>query len=115
MARDDYFVLVYGILRYAYECLKSGEPVDVNQINHKALGIERVYWEYIMLHLAEDGYVSGVEPVKRLGTAKPGVRILGFEITPKGIDYLESNLTIKKAEAAAMKAFGFATGILNTL
>ncbi len=28
MAKDDYFVLAYRILKYLYECFKAGERAD---------------------------------------------------------------------------------------
>lgn len=29
MARDDYFVIVYQLMKYLYECLKRGEKPEV--------------------------------------------------------------------------------------
>jgi hypothetical protein len=29
MAKNDYYVLVYRVLMYLYNCLKKGEDVDV--------------------------------------------------------------------------------------
>lgn len=33
MAKDDFHVLVYQILAYLYQCLKSGETVNPKQIS----------------------------------------------------------------------------------
>lgn len=33
MAKDDFHVIVYQILAYLYQCLKSGETVNPKQIS----------------------------------------------------------------------------------
>ena len=32
MAQDDYFVVVYHICNYLYDCLKQGKEIDIEQI-----------------------------------------------------------------------------------
>lgn len=39
MAKDDYFVLAYRILKYLYECFKAGERADTDMFGPAALGI----------------------------------------------------------------------------
>ena len=54
MAKDDYFVLVYKILSYLYAVLKEGRPPEEKLLRHDSplLGVNEVYWTYIMEHLA---------------------------------------------------------------
>ena len=44
MARDDYFVIVYAILKYLYDCLKEDRTVDFDRISNTAYGIPFSYW-----------------------------------------------------------------------
>lgn len=62
MAKDDYYVIAYRILAYLYACLKAGEQVDISYITAQsdAINISQNYWEYIMRHLYEDGYIDGI-------------------------------------------------------
>lgn len=43
MAKDDYFVLAYRILKYLYECFKAGERADTEMFGPGALGINNGY------------------------------------------------------------------------
>ena len=65
---------------------------EENLINDK-------YWQYILLHLAECGYVEGVQVVPLLG-GKQGVKCTAnFTITPFGIEYLIENSLMQKVKA----------------
>lgn len=90
MARDDYFVIVYKILVYLYECLKFGKNPDVCHILSKeAYGIEQSYFDYIMIHLTEDEYIEGVDILPIMGTERKTAKITSsIMIRPKGIEYL---------------------------
>ncbi len=94
MAKNDYFVIACRILVYLYACLKSDEDVDTEEISPEKLNINPKYWLYVIEHLQKDGYVEGVYIGKLLG-AMPSVKL--EEITPKGIEYLQENSTMKKA------------------
>lgn len=37
MSKDDYFVLVYKLLRYLYRCLKEGTPVQFKETTGLAI------------------------------------------------------------------------------
>lgn len=97
MAKNDYSVIVCIVLSYMYKCLKQGEHVDVELMNPKALEIPDSYWTYIIRNLEADGYIEGV-----LFQKYKGGEVLQFEdcfnITPKGIEYLQENSFIKKAK-----------------
>lgn len=101
MARNDYFVIIYRILNYLYECLKEGKSADVSRLREDSeeLNISYKYWEYIFRHLYEDGYVEGVSLLSVAGQLTPAVKLeRSIMITPKGIEYLQENSAIAKAK-----------------
>jgi hypothetical protein len=99
MAKDDYFVLVYQVLKYLYDCLKSGEFPDENKLSATYLGINGSYWVYIVKHLLDDKLIEDVI----FGEALDGQYIIGLEnvkITPEGITYLSENSMMNKVMSA---------------
>ena len=99
MAKDDYFVLVYKLLRYLYRCLKGGTTAswEVVAPNSKDFPIGQEYFAYLLFHLLEDGYIEGIEEIKRIGGPLQFKETTGLAITPKGIEYLEDNNLMKRA------------------
>ena len=54
MARDDYHVIVYQVLAYLYQCLKSGNPVDVSMLEPGSILLKQLnehYWAYIIYNI----------------------------------------------------------------
>lgn len=99
MAKDDYHVIAYRILAYLYICLKEGEKPDINHIQYEEMGINQRYWEYIMRHLYEDGYMEGVSLFNVVGKDSTGVKVTKqVMITPKGIEFLQSNSAMGRAK-----------------
>ena len=101
MARDDYYVIVYQILSYLYQCLKKGKPVNPDMISNsnKYFNINQQYWEYIMYNLVRYEYIEGLVLLEVDGKDYPYVENLEkATITPKGIDYLCDNSFMKKAK-----------------
>lgn len=99
MAKDDYFVIAYRIMAYLYACLKAGEQPNFNIIRADALDISKNYWEYIIRHLYEDGYVEGISLIHTVGRSAAGIKLnADFMITPKGIDFLLSNSAMSRAK-----------------
>ncbi len=96
MAKNDYFVIVYKILTYLYECFQSGENPDMDLFGPDALRINNGYWTNVMESLSNEGYVIGISTVPRLGGA-PGIKLLDPKITQKGIEYLQDNSKMAKA------------------
>ena len=97
MAKDDYFVIVYQVLKYLYECLKKGERPEKEFLTENQYSIPKNYWEYILISLLNDGYLSGINPQ----STKSGVAWGNIEdilITPKGIEYLFENSMIQKVK-----------------
>lgn len=99
MAKDDYFVLVYKLLRYLYRCLKDGLPASWELISPhtKDFPIGQEYFSYLLSHLLEDGYIEGIAEVKKIGGPLQFKETTGLAITPKGIEYLEDNNLMKRA------------------
>lgn len=100
MARDDYFVVVYKILKYLYECLKSGEKADIHNIlTAETYGVNESYFDYIITELLEEGYIKGVSMINVMGRAALVAKIApDITIKPKGIEYLQENSAIAKAK-----------------
>ncbi len=100
MARDDYYVIVYQILAYLYQCLKNDEKVDEKKIapGSSLIGnIPESYWNYIMVNLYEEGLIIGIS-VQKVGSNYYFSNVAESCITPKGIAYLTENSTIEKAK-----------------
>ena len=101
MARDDYFVIAYRLLKYLYDCLKKGKTPDMEVIDADYFGIGHPYWEYIIRNLALEGFLTGVTVFPVLGKTEDGVKIsASIKITPKGILYLEENSVFQKIKGA---------------
>ena len=103
MAKDDYFVIVYRILTYLYECFKQGETPDISLFGPDALGINNGYWGNIMESLSSEGYIKGISVLPRMGGGF-GIKLLELRITQKGIEFLQENSIMAKARNA-LKSF----------
>lgn len=99
MGKDDYFVIVYRLLKYLYECLKKSKKPNMEVLDEGFFLIESPYWNYILSNLFEDGYISGIVLLPVLGEEDRLVKILpNIKITPKGIQYLEENSIFQKVK-----------------
>lgn len=99
MARDDYFVIVYQILSYLYQCLKKGKEPDPSALSYGSmmLQINKKYWIYIIKTLLEEGYIRGAA-VSYVDNETDIVGLNLMEITPAGIEYLNENSLFEKAK-----------------
>lgn len=75
MAKDDYFVIVYRILTYLYDCFRQGVTPDISLFGLDALGINNGYWGNIMESLSSEGYIKGIAVLPRMGGGF-GVKLL---------------------------------------
>lgn len=100
MAKDDYHVIVYQILAYLYMQLKNGDPVDGDLLKHdsKYLGINEIYWQYIMLNMLNQGLISGISVNKAWGKEIIISDLENTQITPTGIEFLCDNSFLAKAK-----------------
>ena len=97
MAKNNYFVLVYRILTYLYECFQTGEKAELDRFGPDALKISNGYWTNILESMAEDGLDKGVVMIPRLG-GSPDLRVTNIKITSAGIEYLQENSMMQKAK-----------------
>lgn len=72
VAKNDYFVVVYRILTYLYQCFMAGEKPDAELFGPEALGINNGYWANVMESIYNEGYITGIAMASRLGAA-PGL------------------------------------------
>ncbi len=103
MQKDDYFVIVYQVLNYLYKQLKNGKPIVDSHSVVKAINphIKADYWLYIIRSLLDGQYITGKEVEHRYISADPVIddcEVTVLKITPKGIEYLQSNAMIEKAK-----------------
>ncbi|MCI8510814.1 MAG: hypothetical protein HFE83_02310 [Lachnospiraceae bacterium] len=97
MAKDDYFVIVYRILSYLYECFKQGEKPDTDLFGSDALRINNGYWVNVMESLLAEGYIKGIAVLPYMA-GRVGIKILDLKITQKGIEFLQDNSKMAKAK-----------------
>lgn len=102
MAKDDYHVIVCYILSYLYGCLKRGEKPsrDYLSLSRYPDMISESYRDYIYIELARSGFVRRITwhkvPVLK---NEAEVILKSFDkaqITPAGIEYLQTNKTMDK-------------------
>lgn len=111
MAKNDYYVLVYRILMYLYNCLKNGEDVDISKLTPQWLGINDRYFEYIIDTLDEEGFILNAA----YGEDYTGKYLKSdIMISPKGISYLHENSTIQKVKRS-VKGIADIAGNINPL
>lgn len=97
MAKDDYFVIMYMLLKRLYSLLKKGEVISEQELNELGSPYNKQYWDYILLNLAENGYITGVDKIKAWGGE--GIKITSdVQITPAGIEYLFSNSMMERVK-----------------
>ena len=97
MAKNDMEVIMYKILRYLYECMKTGKTPDLADIMWKCrmFDIPKADWLAIMQELIEDEYVGGL----RFVGAKDMEQVLqvgNIKITKKGRDFLKDESVLSK-------------------
>lgn len=98
MAKDDYYVIVYQILSYLYQCLKQGKDADPEELKpRKLFDINERYWLYIIEHMQSEGLIEGFEKKEYINN-QVAYDLENIQITPEGIGYLLDNNFISKAK-----------------
>jgi len=97
MAKDDWEVIEYKILKYMYECLKHGKEVELSGISWSCplFDINKKYWFQIIRNLVDNGYIEGMKHF----TTKDGEtfqQVAPLMITRKGREYLLESKTMNK-------------------
>ena len=118
MSSNDYYVIAYKLMSYLYACLKQGEhpSLEFLESGTKVFPVTESYWEYILQHLFEDGYIEGAKVIPILGKSKAGIRLTpDIMITPKGIEYLEDNSAMQRAKRFIEDAAAITGGMRSLL
>lgn len=95
MAKDDYFYIVYQVLKYLYDCLKTGSTPDIELLSYEYLNINEKYWLYIFESLADYQFIKGLKIIDTKD-GKILTNVKDLMITPLGIQYLFENSLIQK-------------------
>lgn len=116
MAKNDMNAVIYKILRYLYRCMQEGKRPDVAEYayNSDLLDIPEPYWEQIMAELIDNGYIRGVYKVPIMGCGYGIKPTPNACITIKGLEYLENNSGMRKAQEMIGKAAETAISMLPT-
>ena len=106
MAKNDYFVMAYKLLKYLYDCLKNKRKPNMNYLTHesKYFPVDEDYFDYLIEHLFEDGYIENVI-VQYADDSTIIYLDESVRITPKGIEYIQDNRKMRKI-ARAIKNIG---------
>ena len=105
MAKNDFHVIVYQILAYLYQSLKSGKDIDTKMLSAESIyfrvdgePLNEKYWAYIIYNLQRLRLIEGVILGSFDGLKHPyPVNLEACMITPAGIEYLTDNSFISKA------------------
>jgi len=100
MAKDDYHVVVFRILKYLYQQLKKGLPVEPEMLlpDSKACKVNETYWRYIIISMQEKGLIKGLEKGEGEPYAQLEAQLKDIQITPDGIDLLSDSKMSDKVD-----------------
>lgn len=97
MAKDDYFVVAYQLLKFLYSNLKQGQTEASGQaISVFGSSLAPTYWMFILRTLNDEGYISGIDFEETYDG--PQLTTNGVSITVKGIEYLFSNSMMQQVK-----------------
>jgi hypothetical protein len=109
MAKDDYFVIAYKILRTLKAAMRV-EEFDAEQISAEILHINGGYWESIILMLFQEGYITGVTAIPDVVKTRFNEVNTELKQAKDALKERDSQLeTLKKStgDVEAEKRFGF--------
>lgn len=97
MAQDDMHVVMYKILSYLYDCMKSGVEPNRSLFAHDSdmLGIPRPYWVAVMVELSERKLVKGVGVLR--GSNSVDIALHRPTVTLEGVEFIQENSMMRKA------------------
>lgn len=94
------FKIIYKILK-TLDKYKGREDFDYESISAKELKLEFCEWEQLMIELQINGYIRGLGYNQTLSDKFPHiVEPIRPQITMKGMEFLETNSLMAKAEEA---------------
>ncbi|MCD2257258.1 YjcQ family protein [Agrilactobacillus fermenti] len=62
----NYFVIMYLLLKRLYSLLKQGQSITNNQLEQLGSQYNAKYWQYILMDMTKNGYITGVTKVTRV-------------------------------------------------
>lgn len=95
---DESLKVAYRALR-ALRSQMGDEECDPDALSPESLKSSRAMRDNVLLMLAEDGYVRGVSAVSY--DAQREIALSNPRITMRGLEFLESNSTMRRAADAA--------------
>lgn len=110
MAKDDYFKILYVILKELYEAKKDGKKVCLDLISPDRFKIPEGYWLDIVCEATDNGYIKGF----KYRITKTGRVVSGLEdmnITMSGIEFLQENSMMKKVYEAMKEVRDWVPGM----
>ena len=99
------FKIIYKILKYLEKAMDFAET-ETEPITFAALHISEERWLNIIAMLLENGYISGVQIKKYMGSTVVINNLENIKITLKGLEYLSENSMMKKAAKAGSEIVG---------
>ncbi|WEV39273.1 YjcQ family protein [Lactobacillus sp. ESL0680] len=109
MAKDDYFVIMYMLLKRLYDYLKQGKFISNQELEEIGSQYNQQYWAYILFNMSDQGYITGIIPIKALGGT--GIKYDNVQITPAGIEYLFSNSMMERVKRTLKDIKGIIPGM----
>ena len=92
------FKIIYQILKYLEENMDS-EHIDCEKISHENLGVSFIRWENLLWEMQANGYIRGLVYEQTMSDSSPHVVTpITPKITIQGLEYLESNTFMRRAE-----------------
>lgn len=95
------FTVIYRILKI-FQAAMDLDKFDPAAISANRLKISENRLDKLLMMLAKNGYIEGVEVTQYVDTEVPEITIMpAATITLKGLEYLEENSLMKKAASLA--------------
>lgn len=103
MAPDDFSVIAYKVLSYAYECVREGVEPSWEKAEELAK-CNPLYFRTVVQSLVDSGYLADTKPFtdmsgECLGWSEP------LRVTLEGVDFIENNSAMGKVKRFLGKAW----------
>ncbi|BAN07788.1 hypothetical protein LVISKB_2153 [Levilactobacillus brevis KB290] len=109
MAKDDYFVVMYQLLKILYDKLKQGKSITDEEFDQLSYKLNETYWNYILINMVNEGLISGVQPISTLNGEN--IKTHNVQITPTGIEYLFSSSMMERVKNTLKDIKGIVPGM----
>ncbi|WP_455136386.1 YjcQ family protein [Thermophilibacter sp.] len=103
MAHDDFAVIAYKLLAYAYRCIRDGVSPSWEKAMDVA-GCNPVYFAAVVQSLVDSGYLADARP-ERDASGDVIAWVGDLRITMDGVQYLEDNSKMGEVRRFLGRAF----------